>query len=187
MKILIRKFESLKSATFISINNYLATSSGEIANHVINVNISIENAKKADLQKLQNCTDADLKTISEISKIAVDVLKISLSEMTESATKNLSAKLEDRTAQSQAQTDAYISLTPAIKLNKTNMSIYIFGQAISKNVLLPGTYKPVKSSDKTLGKNAIKKQLDLRSDKFRTFILGNADMLKVDGTTIFIV
>ena len=104
--------------------------------------------------------------------------------MLTSAEKNLSEKLEDRTAQSQAQTLAYIPLAKGVKLNPETMAVYIFGMAINKTVLVKGEYPVVNSSDKTLGKKAITKHLDLRAGKFRTFILGNADSLKVSGTTI---
>ncbi len=187
MKKLINKFQSLKSASFISINNYLSTTTGEISNHVINVNISLVNAKTSDLQALKNMSEANLLTVSNTSKIAVDILKISLQEMLNSAEKNLSANIEDRTAQSQAQTDTYFHITPAIRLHKETLMIHVFGQAISKVVLVEGEYKPVKSSDKTLGKKAITKFLDLRAGKFRDFILGNADSLKVSGETIDLV
>jgi hypothetical protein len=40
------KFNSLNGAKFISINNYLSVSTHEVANFILNVNISIENAKK---------------------------------------------------------------------------------------------------------------------------------------------
>ncbi len=187
MKKFINKFQSLKGAQFISINNYLSSTSGEIANHIINVNISVMNAKQSDLQTLLNCTDNDLKKVSRLTSIAVDVLKLSLAEMQESAEKNVSVNAEDRTAQSQAQTDAYFHITPAIRLHKDTLTVHVFGQAIKKDVVVEGIYKTVNSSPKTLGKKAITKYFDLKASKFRDFILGNADTLKVAGTTIEIV
>jgi hypothetical protein len=188
MKNLINKFASLKGASFISINDYLSSTSGEIANHVVNVNISVKNAKEADLKKLQSVTPADLKRISEKSNFSMDVVSQAYSELLTSAVRNLSAEIEDRSAQSQAQTDAYIFLTPAIRLHKETLTIHVFGQFISKHIIKEADpKKPVKSSDKTLAKKAIKKSLDLRTDFFRDYILGNADMLQVAGDTILIV
>lgn len=43
------KFRELNGAKFIGINNYLSVNTHEIANFILNVNISIENAKKTDL------------------------------------------------------------------------------------------------------------------------------------------
>ena len=108
------KFRSLNGAKFISVNNYLSVSTHEISNYILNVNISIENAKKNDLERLQKCNKKDLKTISLSSGIAIDILTLSLSEMITSAEKNLSPDLKDRTAQSQGQTNAFVQLAPGI-------------------------------------------------------------------------
>jgi hypothetical protein len=178
------KFRNLKGAKFISINNYLSEKSGELANHVLNVNISVQEAKRKDFESLKSVTDKDLQDISTASNIAIDVLKISLSEMLVSAEKNLSEKLSDRTAQSQAQTCAYVDLAPGVKLHPETLAIHIFGMAIDKTVLVKGEYETVNSSAKTLGKKAITKHLDLRAGKFRNFILANADNLKVSDTCI---
>lgn len=178
------KFNNLNGAKIIAINNYLSEKSGELANHRINVNISVQEAKRKDLVSLLSVTDNDLKDICKSSNIAVDILKVSLSEMLLSAEKNMSEKLSDRTAQSQAQTCAYIDLAPGVKLHPESLAIHIFGMTIDKTVLIKGTYDTVNSSPKTLGKKAITKHLDLRAGKFRTFILANADNLKVSGTCI---
>ena len=187
MKKFINKFKSLNGVQFISINNYLSKTSGEVANHIINVNLSVMNAKQSDLSALKSCTDADLKKISRLTAIAVDVLKIGLSEMLTSAEKNCSENLEDRTAQSQGQTNAYFNITPAIRVHLETFEVHVFGQHISKKVLVEGEYKPVNSSPKTLGKKAITKYFDLKAPKFRDFLLGNISHLKVAGDTIIIL
>lgn len=183
------KFNSLNGAKFISINNYLSVNTHEVANFTINANISIENAKKTDLARLQKCNDNDLKDINKVSGIAIDILKLSLSEMTASAIKNLSANIEDRTAQSQAQTAAYLPLAKGVKLHTDTLEVHVFGQLIKKDLVKVGdNYKPTpNSSDKTLGKKAITDHLDLRAGKFRTFVVGNADSVNVNGSKIIIV
>jgi hypothetical protein len=177
-------FDSLKGVSFIRINNYIAKTSGEIANHIINVGLSVEKAKETDLMRLKTCNDKDLENISVASQIAIDVCRVALSEMLASAEKNLSEKKEERTAQSQGQADAYIYITSAIRLHKDTQELHIFGQAVNKVVIVKGEYKTVKSSDKTLAKNAIKKHLDLRSDKFKDFIVANVETVKMNGETI---
>jgi hypothetical protein len=185
----LNKFRNLNGAKFISINNYLSVNTHEVANFILNVNISIENAKKNDLKSLKNCNNNDLKSISLSSGIAIEVLKLSLSEMLTSAEKNLSANIEDRTAQSQGQTAAYVQLAPGVKLHTDTLEVHVFGQLIHKDLVKAGdNYKPLpNSSDKTLGKKAITNHLDLRAGKYRTFVLGNADSLQVTGETIEIV
>ena len=177
-------FESLKGVSFIRINNYISKTSGEIANHTINVGLSVKNAKETDLMRLKACNDKDLQMISASSRIAVDVCRVALAELISSAEKNLSENKEDRTAQSNGQTDAYIFITPAIRFHKDTQELHVFGQAISKVVIVKGEYKTVNSSDKTLAKKAIKSHLDLRSDKFRDFIVGNIESVKMNGETI---
>lgn len=186
MKNLIKKFESLKGASFISVNNYESSSTGEIANHVINVNISVKTAKETDLARLKACTETDLKDVVFAGNKQFDLAtaKLALSEMIAAGEKNLSANIEDRSNQSIAQSDAYIFLTPAIRLHKDTLQVHIFGQAISKTVLIKGIYKTVNSAPKTIAKNFIKKHLDLRSDKFRDFILGNIDTIRINGETL---
>ena len=183
------KFRNLNGAKFIGISNYLSVSTHEISNYILNVNISIENAKKTDYERLMNCDKKDLKTISLTSGIAIDILTQSLAEMITSAEKNLSPDLKDRTAQSQAQTAAYVQLAPGIKLHADTLEVHVFGQLIKKELVKSGdNYKPTpNSSDKTLGKKAITDHFDLRAGKDRTFVLGNADSLQVTGETIEIV
>lgn len=186
MKNLFKKFESLNGASFIGINNYLAKTSGELANHRVNVGISVENAKKTDLMRLKACTIDDLQMISKASNIDISICEVALAEMVTSAEKNLAKEIENRSAQSQAQTNAYIPLTKngSVKFHIESMAVHVFGMAIDKTILVKGEYKVVKSRDKTIAKNAIKKHLDLRADKFRTYILTNADAVKIKGDTI---
>lgn len=174
------KFQNLNGVTFISVNNYFAKTSGEIANHVVNVGISVENAKQTDLSRLMACNDKDIKDIAFTSKIDAETVKLALSEMQIAAQKNVGA-IDQRTAQSQAQTDAYIFITSAIRIHKDTNTIHVFGQSISKTVLVKGEYKSVNSSQKTLAKNAIKKHLDLRADKFRTYIVESIESVKMQG------
>ena len=183
MKKFFDAFQSLNGSSFISINNYIAKTTGEIANHVINVGISINNAKQTDLNRLMACNDHDIQTIADQTQISLETVKIGLSELQTSAQKNI-GNPDQRTNQSKAQTDAYIFINDAIKLHKDTLEIFIFGQTISKKILVSGEYKSVKSSDKTIAKNAIKKHLDLRSEKFREFSLGNIQNIKISGDTI---
>ena len=179
-------FNSFNGAEFIGINNYKAKTTGEIANHVINTNISVESAKKKDLATLKSVTEQDLQMLVNQTDIPLDVYKTALSEMIESAVKNLSKNIEEHTTQSQAITNVFISLTKngSVKLHKETLVIYIFGLHVSKKVLVEGEYKKVNSSPKTIAKNKLTKHLNLRAGKFRTYILNNAEILKVSGSTI---
>jgi hypothetical protein len=173
----------LKGAKFISLKGYVSTESGEIADYVINTNISVMEAKKKDLETLQNCNTETLKVIKRntAKDIALEIYSLAYAEMLESASKNVSVNPEDRTTASQAQTDAYEHLTNGIKVCKSTDEVHIFGMIDQKNLVKAGTYKEVKSSDKTLAKKAITKQLNLRAGKFRTFKVLNVAEAKVSG------
>jgi hypothetical protein len=182
-KKIINTFQTLKSSSFISINNYLSKT-GEIANHTININISVKNAKEIDLNRLKQCNETDLKQIAFNSNLSPETIKIALNELLISAQKNLNTDVNERTNQSITQSDAYINITPAIRLHKNTLALHIFGQTINKKVLVSGNYKQVNSSEKTLAKQAIKKHLDLRSDKFRDYIIENINNIKINGEVI---
>lgn len=182
---LLNEIESLtkKGCRFVSINNYESKTSGEIAKYTINLGISIQTAKEQDFEKLKNCKILTLKKLSKESDIPMDIFTTAWDELLTSAEKNLSENIEDRTAQSKAQTGAYVTITNGLKLCKATMELHIFGQFHSKETIKKGIYKEVKSAPKTIAKNMIKKELDMRTDKFRNFVLNNIETVKMNGET----
>jgi hypothetical protein len=182
------KIANLVGAKFIAINGYESKETKEIANYVILTNIKVNNAKQKDLETLQNCGSETLKVIKRntAKNIALDIYSLAYSEMLESANKNLNSDFSQRSNQSQAQTVAYEHITDAIKVCKTTDEVHIFGMIDQKKVIVEGTYKVVNSSDKTLAKKAITKQLNLRAGKFRTFVLTGASEVKMEGETLTI-
>jgi hypothetical protein len=173
---LLVAFSEMKGAKFVSIRNYHADN-GEVANHVVNMNISVMNAKKGDNSTLHSVTDTKLSEIAKGREIALDVFNMALSQLVASSDKNLAPKVEDRNRRSQATTNSYIHLSPSIKILKEDTKdgkgfrgdIHLFGLAVSKVVIEEGEYKQVKSADKTIAKRIITKELALRSGKFRTY------------------
>ena len=183
-KKLFESFQQITGVSFIGINNYQSTSTGEVSNYIVNVGLSVENAKRKDLEKLRNCTDADLQAIADKKGLDFNICKLALQELTASAEKNLSSNPLERSNQSQAQTDAYINITSAIRYHEGNETFHIFGQRIRKEVVVKGTYKEVKSSAKTLAKKAIKTKLNFTSDDFRDFIIDNVSQVSILGEKI---
>jgi len=176
------RFSTVNGAKFIAVNGYESKSSGEVANHNINVNISVENAKKADLETLKNFPASQLNEIAaKVGASKEDAVR-AIEELIAAAEKNLSKDKADRTAQSQAQTDSYVSLGKGLRLHLDTMEVYVSGFANSKTIIVEGTYKTVNSKPKTLVKKAINKTLKMY--KFRNFKLGQADSLTVTGSTI---
>lgn len=175
MENIFDKFDELKGANFVNIKGY-TNSQGEISDQLINANINVENAKQKDLETLKNFDVATLQVEN------VELAKQALNELITSAEKNLS---NDRTKQSQGQTDAYISLGHGLKLHKDSRTIKVSGMIINKTVIAEGeAKKPVNSSEKTKLKNLIKRKAELRMNKYRTFTLDNIDEVAITGDTL---
>lgn len=186
MKAFFDKFSSLKSASFIGLEGY-ENSYGEISNLSVLVNVDTKTAKEKDLATLKAVTDADLKDIANSKNLPMDTLKVALSELITSAEKNLSENPEERTAQSKAQTDAYLHLTPAVKLHKETLNVYVTGLVNHKTVIIKGEYPTVKKREKTLCKDAIKKHCDLRMEKYRTYNIGSMEKINITGSTLQLI
>lgn len=179
MSDLIQKFASLKGAKFIGINGY-TNKSGEVSNQIINCNVNITNAKKADLETLKNFPASKLNDIAEKVGATKEVAMEAIEAMIDSAEKNLS---NHKTKQSEAQTDAYTHLGKGLKFHNETGDLYITGFANNKTVLVEGEYKKVNSSPKTLVKKEITKGLKMY--KFRNFRLSNIGKeLHVTGSTV---
>ncbi|HLO91602.1 MAG TPA: hypothetical protein VK172_10605 [Lentimicrobium sp.] len=185
MKKFFDGIQNLNGAKFITLNGYVSETSGEVANHNILVNIDVMNAKRKDAEML---VSADVQAIAKKSakQFAIEVFQTALTEMRVSAVKNISENKEDRTAQSNAQTDAYIQIGKGLKIHKETGNLHIFGYHMNKTVLFPGEFKPVKSADKTLAKKEITKVLKLRAGKFRTFIIANISNVSINGKNLII-
>lgn len=183
MKIFFDKFSDLKSSSFIGVKNY-QNKYGEIANLSVNVNIDVKKAKEKDLSTLRAVNDADLKDISKSNDLPIETLKIALNELISSAEKNLSENKEDRTAQSNGQADAYIHLTPSVKMHKDTTNIFISGFVNNKKIIKEGEYPQKNKRAKTKCKDAIKKHCDLRMNCYRQYKLGEMDQINITGSTL---
>lgn len=181
MKQVLNQFDKLNGAKFIKFNGYTSKGTGEISNILLNVNISEINMKKNDFEKLKSLGEDQLKQVAESKGIALNIVQVALNELLVSAEKNLSENLEDRTVQSQAQTNAYYHITKGIKLNKETRQLYVTGLELRKEVIVKGEYKTVNSSAKTIAKNELKKVAQLSSNKYRCFVFDNIDQLKING------
>jgi len=187
MKNLFDKFNSLNGAQFIGIKNYESSKSGEVSNFTILTHYSVMEAKKKDLKTLESLNFNDIEDIAEAKELDKNVVFEALTELIASARKNLSENLEDRTANSQAQTDAYLHIGKSLKINKTSMEVFVVGMVINKQVITPGEYPKVNSRPKTIAKKAIAKHCDLRMNKYRNLKIGQLDRINIDGSTLVII
>lgn len=185
MRNLFEKFNSLKGASFIGLRNYTAKTSGERSNVILNTNVNVMNAKIKDLESLKSFKDLD--SIANNLNINKAIVEQAHNELINSAIKNVSENKDDRTVNSQAQTDAFVHLGKGLKFHKDTLQLHISGMVQSKEVIEKGTFKEVKSRPKTLAKKAIQKAANLKMLKHRTYIVGNLDTIKIKGTEIELI
>lgn len=163
---IVAMFAQLNGTSLVGIREYESKSTGEVCNHVVNANFSYGEAKKRDMAKLANATKADLLAIAEKAKVAFEVVEQAIAEMQTTSKKR-----------SEAQKDAYIPITNAIKLNKESGLLHIYAMAMWKSEpIVQGVFKEVNSRPKTIAKNVAKKYFNLATAKYRNFIV-HPDML----------
>ncbi len=171
VKMIIAMFANLNGSSFVGIKGYTSSTTGEVANHVVNANFSYGNAVEKDLKALKGATDEDVKAIAD-KGFTVDLVKMAIDKLRDAFIKNQNP--ETASAGSVAQSDAYVPITNSIKLHIETGKIHIYALAVSKQVLVEGEYKAVNSRELTLCQNAVKKYFDFSTAKYRNFIVDPA-------------
>lgn len=176
--------EKLGKGEFVSLRGY-ANSKGEVADYIINGNITYQNIKDNDNKKLHECSEEILQQVANDKNIDIATVRLALQELIDSSDRNLDANGDNRTTQSLAQSEAYINLGKGLKMNKETKNFHIDGLVVSKNVIVEGTYPHVNSRPKTIAKNAIKKALELQAKKYRSFVVeqGHCEYVNMSGMT----
>jgi len=177
VKAIINKFADLNGASFVAIKEYESSTTGEVANHVVNANWSYGNAVDKDLKALKNATETDIETIAKIGNFTPDLVKLAIAKLTASFENNKNA--ETASAQSTAQTEVYLPITNSIKLHIETGKLYIHAMAVNKQVLVAGTYKVTNSRELTLCQNAVKKHFNFSTAKYRNFIINPEQLAAV--------
>jgi hypothetical protein len=175
---IIAMFANLNGSSFVGIKGYTSSTTGEVANHVVNANFSYGNAVEKDLKALNGATDADVQAIAEKYGFAPELIKTAIIKLRDAFVKNQNP--ETASAQSVAQSDAYYPITNSIKLHIESGKIHIYALAVSKQVLVEGEYKSVNSRELTLCQNAVKKYFDFSTAKYRNFIVDPAQLSGVN-------
>lgn len=173
--------ETVAKPTFVGIQNYLSSTSGELANHVILCNFSYKNAVLRDLSKLQNCNISDVETIAKNSGLSIDLINEAIEKLKTSFINNMNK--ETASAQSLAQKDTFTVISDAVKIHNETKQIYIYGLAVAKKVIEKGEYKSVNSRPLTIAQNEVKKYFNFSTDKYRQFIVNpeNLSSVKING------
>lgn len=161
---------SLTGVSFLSIKNYTSASTGETANHLVNIGINYAKAKAKDIETLKNL---DIKEHTFKSDLA----------LIEEARQALIAELTNPNAnRSQAQIDAYTPIVDGLKVHNESGKLIIYAFREKKTVISEGTYKTVKSRPLTIAKDELRKLL--RVGKFKNFAIELGNELKANGETL---
>ncbi len=165
---LLMNLGKARGTQFVSVKGY-ENSEGEIANFVLNLGSKYENAKKKDIAKLQ--------AILKVGKFETALQK----EAVESVLNGLINPNQNR---SKGQTETYETIEgfPMLKRHIATGDLYIYGQRISKKVIVKGNYKTVNSKPLTIEKEKVRKGLS--TSKLRLIKLGKEDQIKVNGRII---
>jgi hypothetical protein len=163
--------KSPNGVSFISINGY-TNQSGEISNNLLNIGASYANAKLKDIETLKNADLTTLKTISD--KITLEIARTEL----------INSLIKPNENMSTAQKEAYTHICEGLKVSNETGKLYIFGFREKKTVITEGTYKETKSQAKTIAKNELKKLLNLRTDKYKNFIVAEITNMKINGNVL---
>lgn len=171
---LVAIIAEIKTPSFVRILNYSNDKGhGEVANYTINLGIKYENAKKSDIEWLKDANNLKGIDFGSVAQYA------------ESArVEMLNARLKPG-RQSQAQSEAYQTLCPNVRLHKEKQRIYIYGFVVRKDVVVEGFYAESASAPDTIAKRKIEKEL--KATQFRQFAFDKITSVKAKGEEIEIV
>ena len=162
--------KSPSGVSFISLKGY-ESKAGERSNVIINIGVDYEKRKLKDIKALQELrivdTDIDDKYLGEIVKA-----------------KLINALAAPEAKKSEAQKSAYTNISGGLKVHNKSGKVYIWGLVVNKRVLVEGEYP--KQKEKT-DEQKIKAKLEkmcVSTSKYRMYVVGNMDSLKVNGDNI---
>lgn len=167
---LVASLATIKGARFVSFV-YTAKGTGETARHTILIGADVRNLYEKDVETVA----AMLPTLTGLELEAAQAVHSSLCVSLEGGIGNNPAF---------TAADVYVNVPgiPGAKLHKETGELHIMGLAVSKDVIVPGTYKEVKSKPLTLAKKAIEK--GLRKASIRQFAVSGLTTATLNGETI---
>lgn len=166
---LYAKLAGQKTPTFASVKNY-CNNQGEISNYVVNFGASYANAKEADKKFLSdpNCiAGLDFGSVAQYAEQARTALLFALN---------------NESSHSKGQQNAYTQVFPNVRVHNETGRVYIHGNRISKEVLVPVAYREVNSAPLTIAKNIIRKKM--KTSTFRQYCVDKLYEVRLKGETI---
>jgi hypothetical protein len=158
-----------KGCRFVSFM-YQAKESGEVSVYNLLLGIDIEHAYRRDLCILPQLT---LKTAVE-RRAREEIIRSIQDSLTFGVGHN----------PRYTQEDLYLHICKGLRYNQNSNQLHLTGYSISRQVIQPGVFKPRKSSEVVLAKQALKRRM--KSGRFRAFVLDveNISGLKCNGKVL---
>ncbi len=158
---IINEFAKLRPAsTFLSIRNY-TNEQGELANLTLGFHFSYINLLRRSIEIL--------KEIEPSNKIGLMAKRELIASYEESLERYEARDYSVAEAHYEYFKDAQDNLIKGIKLHRLNEELHLNGLLVRKEIIVPGNYKVVNSSEKTIAKNKLRLQLPI--NKYRQFII----------------
>jgi len=159
--------KNIKGTSYVGIRGY-ENSKGEISDFTLLANISYYNMLVNDLRKLVELDLTNLfakyGNLELVQKPYTELLESYTKRLSDEQTKETLLALGDSTIKrSVAQSEVYVNLGNGLRVNKETNELHVYGLIARKKVIKAIEYKEV---------------------KFRNFIVGNIDEIKVNGLTI---
>lgn len=181
---------------FVAINGYSSNASGhtEVANQLINVGASYENAVKKDAATLENVNLEYVSLKAEnYNYDAIDRNGLSLDEYIQQVKMSLPVALAEMIAAKNNsgtgnRVDNDIWFNKVLVYNTNTKNLAIRGMQVNKTVEVKGDFKIVKSAPKTIAKKLIEKSINSRTATLRKFIVPNViEHIKIDGKNLSLI
>jgi len=165
---LIASLGGIQGCKFASLT-YTSKESGEVARHNVLLGFNYRTSVEKSLLELE----IQRPSLTGIDAIAADELLTSFKKTLDGT--------QDGYTKGHVYADTAIK---GLKVNTNDDSLQLFGLVQSKVVLVPGVHKIVKSAEKTIAKDKLRKALAV--GKFREYALDNGAIhgARMNGETI---
>lgn len=172
-----------RGARIASILNYCSDKSdhSEIADHSVIIGFDYGNMKSEDKEALSKF-NVNTVDINRWNYDSIDTCGVNLDDyktQVREALPQALAEMKNPAKKERVNNDQWLNSVLVFNWNTERLAIV--GQGIKKNVLIEGEYAKVKSKAKTVAKNLIKKQANLRSHKYKRLVVDNLTTVRLQG------
>lgn len=157
------------SSTLLSLKEYQSKTSGEIADHQIVFHMSYSSALERSIRALG--------FVEANGELEVQAKEELLQSYQKSLDRIHSEPLEVLGDSYSRVTDADGNVIKGCKIHRESGELHLFGLHLNKRVIVPGTYKEVKSRPLTLAKDKLRRGLPV--ERFRQFIVKEGQVREI--------